>query len=267
MRGLAFRGPGRVQRVSGANGGILPPYLTAAAATESRAFPAFTYDPSAGADLASRFSLADNPQVDVDWPVQRLDYEDAEQQLVSETVAFTLVDFVACDPRYARYFAKVPRAKWTADLVPVAEFLTREPKDLTDKVPCLLMVDRDNQLQKVIVDDTLVREARRCADMWHSLQELGGIHNSHAARLLEQERKAWADQAQAAASPRGEPGSGRAPVAAPAAAAAAPPRPRRRTAPEKSSDDPYIETSRCTSCNECTQINDKMFGYDANKQA
>ena len=29
----------------------LPPYLAAAAAAESRAFPAFTYDPSAGAGL------------------------------------------------------------------------------------------------------------------------------------------------------------------------------------------------------------------------
>jgi ferredoxin len=38
-------------------------------------------------------------------------------------------------------------------------------------------------------------------------------------------------------------------------------------APERPSDDPYIETPRCTSCDECTQINDKMFGYDANKQA
>ena len=47
-------------------------------------------------------------------------------------------------------------------------------------------------------------------------------------------------------------------AAAPAAAEAA---------PERSSDEAYIETARCTSCNECTQINDKMFGYDANKQA
>ena len=37
--------------------------------------------------------------------------------------------------------------------------------------------------------------------------------------------------------------------------------------PEKSSDEPYIETPRCTTCNECTQINDRMFGYDSNKQA
>ena len=160
LRGLAYRGPALFSVYSGASGSGLPPYLAAAAAAESRAFPAFTYDPSAGADWASRFSLAGNSQVDLDWPVQRLDYEDAEQQLVSETVAFTLVDFAAYDPRCAKYFAQVPRAKWADDLVPVAEFLAREPEDLTEKVPCLLMVDGDNRLQKVIVNDTLVREAR-----------------------------------------------------------------------------------------------------------
>jgi ferredoxin len=38
-------------------------------------------------------------------------------------------------------------------------------------------------------------------------------------------------------------------------------------AEERPSDEPYIETSRCTSCDECTQISNKMFAYDANKQA
>jgi ferredoxin len=45
------------------------------------------------------------------------------------------------------------------------------------------------------------------------------------------------------------------------------PAPAAEAAPETPSDEPYIETPRCTTCNECTQINDKMFGYDANKQA
>ena len=36
---------------------------------------------------------------------------------------------------------------------------------------------------------------------------------------------------------------------------------------EPSSDDPWIETIRCTTCNECTQLNDRMFGYDAEKRA
>jgi ferredoxin len=32
-------------------------------------------------------------------------------------------------------------------------------------------------------------------------------------------------------------------------------------------DDPYIDTPLCTSCNECTKLNGKMFAYDGNKQA
>lgn len=264
VRGLGYHGPALFSIYSGANGGSLPPYLAAAAAAESRVFPAFTYDPSAGADWASRFSIAANSQIDLDWPVLRLDYEDADQQLVSETIAFTLVDFAACDPRCAKYFARVSRANWTADLLPVAEFLKREPKDLSEKVPCLLMVDRDNRLQKVIVNDTMMQEARRCIEAWRSLQELGGIHNSHAARLIEQERKTQAEQARPAAVPEQVQAAITAAAARPAIAAAPA---AVEAAAEKQSDDPYIETARCTTCNECTQINDKMFAYDSNKQA
>jgi hypothetical protein len=266
VRGLTFAGPALFSMFSGASGAVLPVYLNAAAAAESRAFPAFSYDPSAGADWASRFSLSANSQVELDWPVQPLEYEDADQQLVSENLAFSTVDFAACDPRCSKYFAKVPREKWNGDMVPVSEFLAREPKDLTDKVPCLLMVDRDNRLQKVIVNDKLVREARRSIEAWRSLQELGGVHNSHAAMLLERERKIWAEQAREAAAVAAPAAVEAAPAAtAPAAAAAAPA--AVEAAPEKSSDEPYIETPRCTTCNECTQINDKMFGYDSNKQA
>ena len=265
VRGLTFAGPALFSVFSGASGASIPVYLTAAAAAESRAFPAFTYDPSAGADWAARFSLAANSQLELDWPTQRFDYEDADQQLLSENLAFTIVDFAACDPRCAKYFAEVPREKWNGDMVPVSEFLARERKDLTEKVPCLLMVDRDNRLQKVIVSDRMVREARRNVEAWRSLQELGGVHNSHAAILLERERKVWAEQAKPAVESQptavvSAPAAS-APVAATAAPAVA------ETAPEKSSDEPYIETPRCTTCNECTQINDKMFGYDTNKQA
>lgn len=261
LRGISCPGPALFSVFSGASGAGLPPYLTAAAAAESRAFPAFTYDPSAGPDWASRFSLYGNSQIDLDWPQQRLDYEDEAQQLVSENLAFTLVDFAACDPRFAGLFAKVPRKKWTADLVPVSEFLAREPKDLSEKVPCLLMVDGDNRLQKVIVNDRLVQQARRCAEAWRSLQELGGVHNSHAARLVEQERKVWAEQTRPVAAPE-EKKTDAASAAVPAAESAV-----AEPVAEISSDDPYIETARCTSCNECTLMNDKMFGYDANKQA
>jgi len=267
-RGLAFCGPALFSVFSGATGTEIPAYLTAAAAAEARAFPAFTYDPSAGTDWASRFSLQANSQLELDWPQQRFDYEDAEQQVHSETLAFTFVDFMACDPRCAKHFAQVPRAKWGNDMVLVAEMLAREPKDFTEKVPYLTLVDRDNRLQKVIVDDRMMRQARACVEAWRSLQELGGVHNSHAAKLVEREKKIWEQFRPAAVAEHTQAGSpATTPTAAPAVPPAAPAPAEVEAAPEKSSDDPYIETARCSSCNECIQINDKMFGYDGNKQA
>ena len=41
--------------------------------------------------------------------------------------------------------------------------------------------------------------------------------------------------------------------------------------PGPSTDDrgpePFIETARCTTCDECTDLNARMFAYDENKQA
>lgn len=269
LKGLACAGPALFSVYSGAGGkaGGLPPYLNAAAAMESRAFPAFTYDPAAGANWAARFSLEANSQVDFDWPVQRFAYEDENHQRVETGVAFTLVDFIACDRRFAKHLARVPRVKWNGSLIPVGERLSHEAQGMPEQVPCILMVDRENLLQKVIVDDKLVRAAQRCRDAWHSLQELGGIHNSHAERLLARARKAWEEQEQKAATvaaPQPAPAAAAKAVTPTAeSAAAAPAEPE--AAP--STDDAYIETARCTTCNECTQINNKMFAYDENKQA
>jgi ferredoxin len=38
-------------------------------------------------------------------------------------------------------------------------------------------------------------------------------------------------------------------------------------APEHSPDEASIETARCSTCNECTTLNPKMFKYDGNMQA
>ncbi len=271
LKGLAGAGPALFSVFSGASGkaGDLPPYLTAAAAMESRAFPAFSYDPAAGANWAARFYLEANSQVDLDWPAQNFAHEDENHQRVEANISFTLVDFVACDRRFAKHFARVPRAKWNASMVPVGECLSHEAKGMPETVPCILMVDREYLLQKVIVDDKLIRAAQRCRDAWHSLQELGGIHNSHAERLLARARKTWEEQEQkaAAAAPAPQPaaamataGKAATPTAEPAAASAEP-----ESAP--SPDEACIETARCTTCNECTQINNKMFAYDENKQA
>ena len=257
-RAMRYRGPALVSVFSGASPQAkVPAYLGAAAAMESRAFPAFAYDPSAGKDWAARFTLALNPQPDLDWPIHRIEYADEACQRVLEERAFTLLDYVACDSRFADHFAQVPRAAWNESLVPASDCLDAEFRGVPGKLPSLSMVDAADCVQKVIVDERLLGEARRCRDLWRSLQEFAGIHNSHVARALAQARSE-APAVPAAPAPAAAPA-----VAAPAAAAA----PAVEAEPERSSDDPYIETARCSSCNECIQINNKMFAYDENQQA
>jgi ferredoxin len=275
LKGVAYRGPAFFSVYSGANATAagLPPYLMAAAAMESRAFPAFTYDPSAGPNWAARFCLQANSQVELDWPVKGFAYEDEEHQSVSQDLAFTVVDFLAADKRFAGHLARVPREKWNGSMIPVDESLAKDRKGLPDKVPSVLMVDAENKLQKVIVAQSLIRQASRCRDMWHSLQELGGVHNSHAQALLAREQKVWEArmreelEAAAATAPKLAPSahvSAPAAHAAPAAVAAVA---EAVEEPERNPDEAYIETMRCSTCNECIQLNGNMFAYDGNQQA
>ena len=90
--GWLYRGPALFSIYSGANGGILPPYLTAAAAAKSRAFPAFTYDPSAGS-TGRRASRSTPIPRSISIGRCSVSTMRMQQQLVSETTAFTLVDF------------------------------------------------------------------------------------------------------------------------------------------------------------------------------
>jgi hypothetical protein len=143
-------------------------------------------------------------------------------------------------------------------MIPVGECLVGATKGLPENVPHLLMIDRDDVLQKVIVDDKLILEASRCMEIWHRLQELGGIRGSTVEMLLAREKKAWEESREREA-PRHEP---KPPAAVPSTPVATP-----EPEQERSSDEAYIETPRCTSCDECTQINNRMFAYDANKQA
>jgi ferredoxin len=273
-RGMSYPGPALFSVFSGAaaRSGGLPPYLVAAAAMQSRAFPAFTYDPAAGPGLADRFSLEDNPQPGADWPVAPLEFADGELQRATEQVAFTFLDFVACDGRHMRHFARAPHAAWNGHMVPAAEWLAHPPPARGDKIPYLLAVDDRDVLQRVIADEQVVQAARRCRENWHRLQELGGVHSSHAERLLEREKSVWEAQKRkdieairATATPAEPSAPGGAAISVPSEvqgeAAPAP------IAVQRSRDEAYIETIRCSSCNECTQINDRMFAYNDNKQA
>lgn len=243
-------------------------YLDAAAAVESRAFPVFTFDPAAGQDWAARFSLDGNPQAETDWPAHDFRFEDESLQRQSEAISFSFADFAARHHNEPEFFKVVRRADWHDDMRPLGDCLA-ENKTLTlELTPYILMVDDDDRLYRVIVERPVVEAVLRCRDAWRSLQELGGINNSHAREAVALEKAAWqaAQEQKAAAAVAAAPTAPA--VAAPAGEApAAAPADDGEAAPVDYGDDPYIETPRCTTCNECTAINARMFVYDDNMQA
>jgi ferredoxin len=259
----------------------MPVYLCAAAATESRAFPCFVHDPECGKDWASRFSIDAAPQTTTSWPRHTFSYEDEDLQKKTEDIAFTFVDFVAADPRHARSFACIPMSKWQDTMVPVDAFLDIDVEAASTKVPYILMVDAHNALHRVIVDKALIEAARQCRTSWRSLQELGGINNSHVLRKLEAERHIWEkdkeremevlkgqSQSTAGAAPQAPKVSTlESPITKIVMSAGTEEQENREPIAQAMSDEPYIETPRCTTCDECTQISNKMFAYDDNKQA
>ena len=135
------------------------------------------------------------------------------------------------------------------------------------------------------------RETRRS---WRTYQELAGVHNAYVESAIETERArltehsdletaSLVDEAKrtgateavrrlvaALADPRGVTDVLRRGAAAPAPApaeteseSAKPEEPAPAAIPEG----PYIDSALCTSCNDCINLNPRMFKYNADKQA
>ncbi len=159
---------------------------------------------------------------------------------------------------------------------PVARFLEMGSEVSADMVPYTLLIDENDYLHRVVVDHRLIDAARRCRDLWRGLQELGGINNSHAVTALNEAKQAWQqekqlllarpdDQAQpAGATLASQEAANPGQVAELPSSTEAP---VMDEIPNIPSDDPWIETSRCTTCNECTDLNNKMFAYDDDMRA
>jgi ferredoxin len=161
------------------------------------------------------------------------------------------MDFVASDGRHARHFARLTGGDATEGLVRAGEVIAHPLPPRPDRVPFISMVDAGDRLQTVLVDDKVIRAARRCRDLWMNLRHLARTPAPAAV-----DAPAAAAPETMAAPPAPALASNSPVVAGPAAAA-----------PDRVAGDPYIDTPRCSTCNECTQINPRMFAYNENKQA
>ena len=232
-------------------------------AVESRAYPLFRYDPDAGKTPQECFDLEGNPARDQDWPSYTIKYEDDGVEKAME-LPLTFADFAATETRFRKHFRVAPPDTWNENMVPLAEFLELDEDDREGSIPYVWMVDRDNQLTRLLVAKPIVESCEDRRDFWTMLRSLAGEDQPSVESIAEETRQEVLNKiVSGLIEMAGSSGEGLATlvdeVAAPAEAV-----------PESPTEGylaPWIDTPNCTSCDECTQLNPKIFEYNAEKKA
>jgi ferredoxin len=169
-------------------------YLDAAAATESRCFPVFVFDPSRGRSLAERIHIHDNPQTERDWPTESFSYKTAAGAETAIDLSFTPADFLFCDGRLTTHFWCVPPERWHKDMIPIGEYAELGAGEAATRIPYVLTVDDNGRLGRAAMTRAVVAAVSMWQSFWRQLQESGGVNNSFALNLLAEESKRLADE-------------------------------------------------------------------------
>lgn len=262
-------------------------------ALSSRAHPIIAYDPDRSTKYMNCFDLSGNPALDRDWPLAKINYRDEKGQPQELECDFSFADFAVGEPGFAGEFSAMPADLEGREAVPLARYLALPAEQRPGKVPFVYQLKDQGKLVRLLPSSAMIVQTAERLKLWRALRELAGISNPHVQaaerrvtsmlrteqetalreleKRLQSESEARQNEAIESAMRRlAERLTGISPADAPAAVLTAPkaavpaPAPPR---PTTISDSVWIETKRCTTCDECTNINKKIFAYDANKQA
>ncbi|MEE8412175.1 MAG: ferredoxin [Acidobacteriota bacterium] len=287
--------------------GPVPPWVQLLAAEQGRAIPCFSYDPEAGPHWAARFNLDGNPQPQRPWPLHPVRYLDAQGVETSVEQPFTFAHAVALDPAYRGHFRIVPSEAWSAEQVELADYLAAPVAAVARKIPFIWVVTDESRLARALITRELAYACRDRVRAWRILQELAGTDNEYARRAaeaaraetraaaetereaMESEHVVELERVRTEAAGEAMDRLARVLMDLDAVPIAAESPSLERTADAEtvpaetveetvsadeeteeedvSFDDPYVDSALCTSCQECLDINPRLFKYDANKQA
>ncbi len=240
-------------------------------AVESRAYPLFRYDPDAGTTFAECCSIEGNPNLEDDWISWAVQYQDEAGKEQRMEVPMTFADFAMTEGRFRKHFRKAPPETWNDAMVPLHEFLDLDTEEREGKFPFIWGVDGKNRLMRALVSHELVLSCEERRGFWRQLRGLVGLDHTFDEAAVRQQAQAEIAQkltssllalamggagagvlADFAPSPGGN-GTGVAAAGAPTAAGGWEP--------------VWIDSPECTACDECMNINPKLFAYNAQKQA
>jgi len=235
-------------------------------AVESRAYPLFRYDPDAGKTPDECFDLEGNPAIDQDWPTYKLKYRKGGRDREME-LPLTFGDFAITEVRFRKHFRVAPPDTWNDSMVPLAEFLKMEEDEREDRFPYIWVVDKEQQLSRLLVAKPIVESCEDRRDFWTMLRALAGVGKEELSRadIEQQVRRDVVGKISsglmqlAGGSAEGLTALAEAGTVAPATG----------VAPAAAGDymAPWIDTAECTACDECTNLNAKIFVYNDSKKA
>ncbi len=222
-------------------------------AVESRAFPLFRFDPDAGVTFSECATLDGNPALDADWPTYHLDYVDEAGNKNSMSLPMTFADFALSEGRFAKQFKKAPPETWNDDMVLLGDFLKLAEDERNGKFPFIWTVDKKNRLTRVLVSAEMVLSCEERMRFWQQLKDVAGVSRAQAndesiANRVRQELIQMLSSGMTAT-------AAGAAVAVPTVSNAA------------DYEAAFIDTPECTGCDECTNINPRIFAYNEQKKA
>lgn len=237
-------------------------------AVESRAYPLFRYDPAKGKTVAECFDLSGNPAPQDTWPSYEIHYRDGGKDH-SLKLPMTFADFAMTEARFRKHFRTAPRDSWHEGMVPLADYLERDKSQREGAIPFIWTVDKEQELGRLLVDESMVQSCEDRRDFWMMLRDMAA---DKAARAEGTRSEVEIEQDVLARLSSGllrlVSGSSIPTSAAAAAGAAA----KAPNVPPLDGDvasavsgaymAPWIDTAECTSCDECTRLNPAIFAYN-----
>lgn len=228
---------------------------------QSHAFPLYRYDPNGGPGWADALKLWNSGTADAD-------------ELRPAHVVFEGIES-------ARHFEVILEGAWEPEQMELGAFLSHSCMDAPRALPFIWVWTPKGERRRALLSREVVAFSRERMRSWRLLQEMAGIRNNRAELVIAEALK----EAQESSLARERQAVKKAEQAAAAAAihrlvavltnttvasAVELPGPleNKSEIPGASErTDPYIDSFLCTSCNDCMKINNRMFSYNADKQA
>ncbi|HIE02946.1 MAG TPA: pyruvate ferredoxin oxidoreductase, partial [Thiotrichaceae bacterium] len=231
-------------------------------AVESRAYPLFKYNPDKGNTFKECSTLEGNPALDDDWPIYTLKYTDEKGQENNLSVPMTFADFAFGEGRFAKHFRKAPPETWNDDMLQLNEFIALDKDDREGLYPYIWAVDNKNSLNRIVVSQELVRSTEERLNFWRLLKSLTGIEQVIDVEQIAQETRTEMMQ-KLSAGLMAMASGGSIDFSAMTGNTVSQPTTNNAAVVVAEGYEPvWIETPECTTCDECIEVNPKIFAYN-----